>query len=61
MPANPGLYTCLCGINVGVWLVAGASKCSMCGWTWGMYEAARLADERRRTHGGEQKESGDKK
>jgi len=48
MPPNPGLYICPCGMNAGVGLVAGASKCSMCGWSWGMYEAARIAGEKRR-------------
>ncbi|KAF1941400.1 hypothetical protein EJ02DRAFT_512454 [Clathrospora elynae] len=47
MSANPGLYVCPCGMNNGVWLVVGASKCSMCSWSWGMYEAARRASEQR--------------
>jgi hypothetical protein len=47
-PPNPGLYLCPCNANSGVWLVAGAGKCTLCGWTWGMYEATRMKDEERK-------------
>jgi hypothetical protein len=56
MPANPGLYICPCDLNNGVWLVAGAGSCMMCGWKLDMFEAARLADERRKQRRGEQRE-----
>lgn len=57
---NPGLYLCPCGMNNGVWLVADASKCTMCAWTWGMYEAARVKDEerKRKFEEGREKERG---
>jgi hypothetical protein len=56
MPANPGLYVCPCGMDNGVWLVAGGGKCMMCGWTLDMYEAAQLADERRKQRREEERE-----
>jgi hypothetical protein len=56
MPANPGLYICPCGLNNSVWLVADAGSCMICGWTLNMFEAARLADERRKRRRGEERE-----